>query len=108
VYDTVRHRFLKKVAINRTLFLTVKEPKTKNKKKEEKMGSEFHLRATLDSDLDNGGNSSTRRPPRIKPPPQSSAISAPFSYSPSDDGTDENLLILLHGLGSHAAFFCRR
>ena len=63
------------------------------------MGSEFHLRATLD-------DSDDRRPPRIKPPPQSSAIPAPFSYSPSDDGTDENLLILLHGLGSFApAFF---
>ena len=60
------------------------------------MGSEIHLRATLDSD-----DSSRPPPPRIKPPPQSSAISAPFSYSPSDDGIDENLLILLHGLGSH-------
>jgi hypothetical protein len=74
------------------------------------MGSEFHLRATLDDDSDDR----RRPPPRIKPPPQSSAISAPFSYSPSDDGTDENLLILLHGLGSfrtHPFFFffkCRR
>jgi hypothetical protein len=59
------------------------------------MGSEFHLRATSDD----------RRPPKIKPPPQSSAISAPFSYSPSDDGTDENLLVLLHGLGSHTTLF---
>ena len=60
---------------------------------------EIHLRATLDSD-DTGTSSTRHPPPRIKPPPQSSAISAPFSYSPSDDGTDENLLILLHGLGS--------
>jgi hypothetical protein len=37
--------------------------------------------------------------PRVKEPPTSSAISAPFSYLASDDGTDENLLILLHGLG---------
>jgi predicted esterase len=60
------------------------------------MGSEFHLRAISDD--------SARRP-RIKPPPQSTAISAPFSYSPSDDGTDENLLVLLHGLGSHRLFW---
>jgi hypothetical protein len=75
------------------------------------MGSEIHLRATLDSDdgNDGGTSTSTHRRPRIKPPPQSSAISAPFSYSPSDDGTDENLLILLHGLGSHRPLFflCR-
>jgi hypothetical protein len=71
------------------------------------MGSEIHLRATLDSDDDGDGDvGSTRRSrPRIKPPPQSSVISAPFSYSPSDDGTDENLLILLHGLGSFAPPF---
>lgn len=36
---------------------------------------------------------------RVKPAPQASAIPTQFSYSPSDDGTDENLLILLHGLG---------
>ena len=59
------------------------------------MGSEFHLRAILD-------DSSAR--PRVKPPPQSAAISAPFTYSPSDDGTDENLLVLLHGLGSPCFF----
>ncbi|KAH9996286.1 hypothetical protein BJV77DRAFT_1143532 [Russula vinacea] len=59
------------------------------------MGSEFHLQAILDD----GAH------PRIKPPPQSAAISAPFSYSPSDDGTDENLLVLLHGLGdTHIPF----
>jgi hypothetical protein len=37
--------------------------------------------------------------PRVKPAPQTSVIHTQFSYSPSDDGTDENLLILLHGLG---------
>ena len=37
--------------------------------------------------------------PRVKPAPSSSAISVPFVYTPSGDGTDENLLILLHGLG---------
>lgn len=72
------------------------------------MGSEIHLRATLGEEeeergdaYDDGGRHRHRRP-RVKPPPQSSAsaISAPFSYSPSDDGTDENLLVLLHGLGS--------
>ncbi|KAH9169348.1 hypothetical protein EDB89DRAFT_2231322 [Lactarius sanguifluus] len=57
------------------------------------MGSELHLEveaAPVDA---------------IKPPPQSTAISAPFDYSPSDDGTDENLLVLLHGLGdTHLPF----
>ncbi len=43
--------------------------------------------------------------PKVKPPPQSTAISAPFDYSPSDDGTDENLLVLLHGLGPHGLCF---
>jgi hypothetical protein len=38
-------------------------------------------------------------PPRIKPSPNSSKLASQFFYSPSDDGTDENLLILLHGLG---------
>ncbi|KAH7920979.1 alpha/beta-hydrolase [Leucogyrophana mollusca] len=43
--------------------------------------------------------------PRIKPPPKTSSIPVPFSYFPSDDGTDENLLILLHGLGdTHVPF----
>jgi hypothetical protein len=37
--------------------------------------------------------------PRVKVPPQPSSVPVPFSYTPSDDGTDENLLILLHGLG---------
>ncbi|KAI0669116.1 hypothetical protein C8Q78DRAFT_978867 [Trametes maxima] len=42
---------------------------------------------------------STNATPKIKSPPKSSAIPVPFVYAPSDDGTDENLLILLHGLG---------
>ena len=39
--------------------------------------------------------------PRIKPAPKPSAIPTRFEYSPSDDGTDENLLVLLHGLGKY-------
>jgi len=62
------------------------------------MEPELHLRATLGDDRD------VAHTTRIKPPPRSSAISAPFSYSPSDDGTDENILVLLHGLGSHSPF----
>ncbi|KAJ6590999.1 Alpha/Beta hydrolase protein, partial [Mycena vulgaris] len=43
--------------------------------------------------------------PRVKPPPSTTTIPVPFSYAPSDHGTDENLLILLHGDGdSHALF----
>ncbi|KAH9926553.1 uncharacterized protein BXZ73DRAFT_49308 [Epithele typhae] len=42
---------------------------------------------------------STNAIPKTKPPPKLSAIRVPFVYNPSDDGTDENLLILLHGLG---------
>ena len=37
---------------------------------------------------------------KVKPRPKTSVISVPFDYNPSDDGTDENLLILLHGLGN--------
>ncbi|KAF9653674.1 hypothetical protein BDM02DRAFT_3226555 [Thelephora ganbajun] len=38
-------------------------------------------------------------------PPRQRAIPVPFSYTPSDDGVDENLLILLHGLGdTHVPF----
>ena len=60
------------------------------------MASELHLREA-ETPMDAAR-------PRVKPPPQSTAISAPFDYSPSDDGTDENLLILLHGLGPHGPF----
>ncbi|KAF8802354.1 hypothetical protein BYT27DRAFT_7112696 [Phlegmacium glaucopus] len=43
--------------------------------------------------------------PRIKPSPKSSKLAGQFFYAPSDDGTDENLLILLHGLGdTHIPF----
>ncbi|KZP30753.1 hypothetical protein FIBSPDRAFT_850204, partial [Athelia psychrophila] len=43
--------------------------------------------------------------PRKKPAPKVAAIPVPFAYAPSDDGTDENLLILLHGLGdTHVPF----
>ena len=39
--------------------------------------------------------------PKVKLHPKSGSggIPVPFEYNPSDDGTDENLLILLHGLG---------
>ena len=41
----------------------------------------------------------------IHNPPRECAIPVPFSYTPSDDGVDENLLILLHGLGdTHVPF----
>lgn len=51
---------------------------------------------------------STSTVPRVKTPPKSSAISVPFVYHPSDDGTDENLLILLHGLGMCRHFLVAR
>jgi hypothetical protein len=38
--------------------------------------------------------------PRVKPSPKASKIPGSFFYAASDDGTDENLLILLHGLGT--------
>ncbi|KJA14560.1 hypothetical protein HYPSUDRAFT_72507 [Hypholoma sublateritium FD-334 SS-4] len=40
--------------------------------------------------------------PRVKQAPK---LAGAFFYAPSDDGTDENLLVLLHGLGdTHAPF----
>ncbi|KAG8916516.1 hypothetical protein FRC01_003018 [Tulasnella sp. 417] len=43
--------------------------------------------------------------PKVKPHPKSGEIPLEFTYFPSDDGTDENLLILLHGLGdTHVPF----
>ncbi|KAG6819320.1 hypothetical protein H0H93_012957 [Arthromyces matolae] len=39
--------------------------------------------------------------PRVKKAPTKADIPVPFSYIASDDGTDENLLILLHGLGGY-------
>lgn len=55
------------------------------------MSSDLHIRPT---------EGDTR--PKAKIPPQPSSIPVPFTYIPSDDGTDENLLILLHGLGEHS------
>ena len=43
----------------------------------------------------------TNTTPRTKPPPTSPKIPVPFVYNASDDGTDTNLLILLHGLGKY-------
>ncbi|THH28518.1 hypothetical protein EUX98_g5673 [Antrodiella citrinella] len=45
--------------------------------------------------------------PRVKLPPQANVVNVPFDYTPSDDGTDENLLILLHGLGDTHVPFAR-
>lgn len=39
--------------------------------------------------------------PRTKPRPTRSGLGLEFAYSPSDDGIDENLLVILHGLGTH-------
>jgi hypothetical protein len=39
--------------------------------------------------------------PRQKELPQRKKIPVPYEYVGSDDGTDENLLILLHGLGEN-------
>lgn len=41
--------------------------------------------------------------PSVKPIPQSPEIPVPFLYWSSNDGTDENLLIILHGLGRYAS-----
>jgi hypothetical protein len=42
---------------------------------------------------------------RTKLAPQQRSIPMPFTYTASDDGTDENLLVLLHGLGdTHLPF----
>ncbi|KAG8216033.1 alpha/beta-hydrolase [Butyriboletus roseoflavus] len=55
--------------------------------------------AMSDSDIVHlQASSSVTSSPRTKPTPKSSKIPLVFSYTPSDDGTDENLLILLHGL----------
>ncbi len=61
------------------------------------MASELYLR--------DAANSVDATRPKVKPPPQPTSISVPFHYFPSDDGTDENLLILLHGLGPHGLCF---
>ncbi|CAA7269901.1 unnamed protein product [Cyclocybe aegerita] len=60
----------------------------------ESLMAEFHLRQSTSSLL-----------PRVKQPPKASKISGQFFYAASDDGIDENLLILLHGLGdTHVPF----
>jgi len=41
------------------------------------------------------------RAPRVKRAPELPLV---HIYNPSDDGTDENLLILLHGLGELTLF----
>lgn len=47
----------------------------------------------------------TNTGPKVKQQPKEKGIPVPFDYCPSDDGTDENLLILLHGLGdTHKPF----
>ncbi|KAJ7625082.1 hypothetical protein DFH06DRAFT_1229792 [Mycena polygramma] len=58
-------------------------------------GQDIHLR---EDPVDNSA-------PKVKQTPQVEKIPVPFFYAPSDDGTDENLLILLHGLGdTHIPF----
>ncbi|EJD06885.1 uncharacterized protein FOMMEDRAFT_138667 [Fomitiporia mediterranea MF3/22] len=58
---------------------------------------ELHIRGST--------SSSGSAAPRVKPAPSKETIPVPFDYAPSDDGTDENLLILLHGLGdTHQPF----
>ncbi|KZW02903.1 hypothetical protein EXIGLDRAFT_713813 [Exidia glandulosa HHB12029] len=37
--------------------------------------------------------------PRVKQAPTRKGLGTPFVYNPSSDGTDENLVVLLHGLG---------
>jgi hypothetical protein len=57
------------------------------------MAQDFHQDIHLrENPVDNSS-------PRVKQPPQIGKIPVPFFYAPSDDGTDENILILLHGLG---------
>ncbi|KAE9405516.1 hypothetical protein BT96DRAFT_1015502 [Gymnopus androsaceus JB14] len=55
------------------------------------MSGEIHLKADL------APSSRTKAVPK--------ELSTPFFYAPSDDGTDENLLVFLHGLGdTHLPF----
>ena len=39
--------------------------------------------------------------PRTKPRPTRAGLGLEHVYAPSDDGVDENLLVVLHGLGAH-------
>lgn len=41
-----------------------------------------------------------------KKPPSVKKIPVPFEYSLPPDGIDENLLVLLHGLGELAKCYC--
>ncbi|KZT22268.1 hypothetical protein NEOLEDRAFT_1138164 [Neolentinus lepideus HHB14362 ss-1] len=43
--------------------------------------------------------SQVQQSPKTKPPPSKSSVKVQFCYAHSDDGTDENLLIFMHGLG---------
>lgn len=52
--------------------------------------SEIHLRESTPS---------VNPIPKVKPAPKKNKIPSDFVYVPSDDGTDENLLVMLHGLG---------
>lgn len=69
-------------------------------KKAQEQEKELHLHKL-------GAGSEEATNPRVKPSPKSGQekIPVPFAYIPSDDGTDENLLILLHGLGADQIVF---
>lgn len=45
-------------------------------------------------------STSTSNTPKKKPAPQKGKLPLQFVYHPSPDGVDENLLIMLHGLGT--------
>ncbi len=43
------------------------------------------------------------QPPKVKPAPEPKSLPIQSIYSKSEDGIDENLLIMLHGLGEYIA-----
>jgi len=45
--------------------------------------------------------------PKDKPAPKNGKLPVRFVYHPSPDGVDENLLIMLHGLGSFPDIYIR-
>ncbi|KAF8311991.1 hypothetical protein DL93DRAFT_2149541 [Clavulina sp. PMI_390] len=49
--------------------------------------------------------SATINVPKVKPAPQKAKMPLRFVYHPSPDGVDENLLVMLHGLGDTEAPF---
>lgn len=49
--------------------------------------------------VEEASNSTIHTTPRRKPRPKTDSIKFKHTYTPSQDGIDENLLILLHGLG---------